>query len=149
MGPSLCENAKTLDQDRTSYSFKTALAADTASLFNFEIEPENIILVALRVFEFSHRLGQNRTFVAGFLAITSPLSCLTPQAPAFSLDGFRGIADMIASPPGTTSGVARIVLADCLFRTHVHVLVWSIQYWPSVRYCGMNCPTDSTMISRL
>jgi hypothetical protein len=58
LGPSLCENAKTLDQDRTSYSFKTALAADTASLFNFEIEPENIILVALRVFEFSHSLGQ-------------------------------------------------------------------------------------------
>ena len=53
----------------------------------------------------------------------------------------------------TTPGVARSVLADCLFRTHAHVLVWSIQYWPTVRYCGMNCPTDRqvprTMISRL
>ena len=57
-GPSPCENAKTLDRDRTSYSFNAALAAQTASPFNFEIEPENIILVALRVFEFSHRLGQ-------------------------------------------------------------------------------------------
>src|SRR5262245_13025890 len=38
------------------------------------------------------------------------------------------------------SGMALSVLADCLFRTHAHGLVWSIQYWPSVRYCGMNCP---------
>jgi len=53
--------------------------------------------------------AQNRTFVAGFLAITSnarrtlqrPLSCLAPQAPAFSLDGFRGIADMIVGLPAT------------------------------------------------
>jgi len=58
--PSPCENAKTLDRDRTSYSFNAALAAQTASPFNFEIEPENIILVALRVFEFSHRLGPSR-----------------------------------------------------------------------------------------
>ena len=50
------QNAKTLDRDRTSYSFNAALAAQTASPFNFEIEPENIILVALRAFEFSHSL---------------------------------------------------------------------------------------------
>ena len=31
-----------------------------ASLFNFEVELKNIILAALRVFEFSHRLGQYR-----------------------------------------------------------------------------------------
>jgi len=58
-GSSPCENAKSLDSDRTSYSFNAALAAQTASPFNFEIEPENIILVALRVFEFSHSLGQD------------------------------------------------------------------------------------------
>jgi len=56
----LCENAKTLDRDRTSYSFNADLAAKAASPFNFEIEPENIILVALRVFEFSHSLGQKQ-----------------------------------------------------------------------------------------
>jgi hypothetical protein len=55
-----CENAKTLDRDRTSYLFNAALAAKAASSFNFEIEPENIILVALRVFEFSHSLGPKR-----------------------------------------------------------------------------------------
>jgi hypothetical protein len=59
--PSPCENAKTLDRDRTSYSFNAALGAQAASSFTFEIEPENIILVALRVFEFSHSLGQERT----------------------------------------------------------------------------------------
>ena len=59
--PRLCENAKTLDRDRTSYSFNAALAAQAASPFNFEIESENIILVALRVFEFSHSLGPFRT----------------------------------------------------------------------------------------
>ena len=37
-------------------------------------------------------------------------------------------------------GVAGGVSVDCAFRTHAHVLAWS--YWPSVRYCGMNCPTD-------
>jgi len=62
--PRLCEKAKTLDRDRTSYSFNAALAAKAASPFNFEIEPENIILVALRVFEFSHSLGPSRHFAA-------------------------------------------------------------------------------------
>jgi hypothetical protein len=61
-GPKPCENAKTLDRDRTSYSFNAALGAQAASSFTFEIEPENIILVALRVFEFSHSLGQQATF---------------------------------------------------------------------------------------
>src|SRR5258705_11585499 len=57
-GPRLCENTKTLDRDRTSYSFVTALGARIANPINFEIEFENTILVALRVFEFSHSLGQ-------------------------------------------------------------------------------------------
>src|SRR5262245_56171740 len=60
-GPRLCENAKTLNRDRTSYSFECVLGAHIASPFNFEIELENIILVALRVFEFSHRLGPKAT----------------------------------------------------------------------------------------
>src|SRR5215831_3329637 len=60
-GSRVCENAKALNRDRTSYSFETVLAAHIASPFNFEIELENIILVALRVFEFSHSLGHNRT----------------------------------------------------------------------------------------
>jgi hypothetical protein len=34
----------------------------TTSPFNFEIEPENIILVALRLFEFPHGLDQLPTF---------------------------------------------------------------------------------------
>jgi hypothetical protein len=62
-GPRLCENAKTLDRDRTSYSFVAALGARTANPINFEIELENIILVALRVFEFSHSLGHKQTSV--------------------------------------------------------------------------------------
>jgi hypothetical protein len=62
LGPRLCEKSKTLDRDRTSYSFKAAIGAYTASPFNFEIEPENIILVTLRLFEFPHGLGQKETF---------------------------------------------------------------------------------------
>jgi hypothetical protein len=50
-----------LNRDRTSYSFKTILGAHTASQFNFEIELKNIILVELRVFEFSHSLEQKQT----------------------------------------------------------------------------------------
>jgi hypothetical protein len=61
MGPRPCENANTLNRDRSSYSFKVVLAAHMASPFNFEVELKNIILAALRVFEFSHRLGQMRT----------------------------------------------------------------------------------------
>src|SRR6266849_10122987 len=58
--PRLCENAKAINRDRTSYSFKTVSCAHIASAFNFEIEIKNIILVALRTFEFSHGLGQKR-----------------------------------------------------------------------------------------
>ena len=63
-GPRLCEKAKTLDRDRTSHSFNTALGVHTASPFKFEIEFKNIILVPLRVFEFLHSLDPERTFVA-------------------------------------------------------------------------------------
>jgi hypothetical protein len=60
-GPRLCENSKTLNRDRTSYSFEIVFGAHIASPFDFEIELKNIILVALRVFDFSHSLGQERT----------------------------------------------------------------------------------------
>jgi hypothetical protein len=62
--PRLCEKPKTIDRDRTSYSFKAAFGAHTTSPFNFEIEPENIILVALRLFEFPHSLGPKRRSAA-------------------------------------------------------------------------------------
>jgi hypothetical protein len=57
-GPRSCENAKTLDRDRTSYSFGAFLSGHTASLLKFSLELENIILAVLRASEFSHDLGQ-------------------------------------------------------------------------------------------
>jgi hypothetical protein len=60
-GSRLCENTKAINRDRTSYSFKTVSCAHIASAFNFEIEIKNIILVALRAFEFSHGLGHEQT----------------------------------------------------------------------------------------
>jgi hypothetical protein len=59
--PSLCENAKTLNRERRSYSSKTVLAAQRASGFNLEIELKNIILHRVSIFEFSHSLGHQRT----------------------------------------------------------------------------------------
>jgi hypothetical protein len=56
----MCENAKAINRDRTRYSFNTFSCAHIASAFNFEIEIKNIILAALRTFEFSHGLGQSR-----------------------------------------------------------------------------------------
>ena len=67
-GSRLCENAKAINRDRTSYSFKTVSCAHIASAFNFEIEIKNIVLVALRTFEFSHRLGHEQTWrMRGFV----------------------------------------------------------------------------------
>jgi len=60
-GSWLCENAKTLNRDRRSYSSKTALGLQFESAFNLEIELKNVILVAFRLFEFLHSKGQNRT----------------------------------------------------------------------------------------
>ena len=98
----------------------------------------------------------------GFLAITSNAwhaersndRCpVLPTGPGLLARRFPRDRRHDRGAPGTTPGVARSVSADCPFRTHAHVLVRSIQYWPSVRYCGMNCPTDrrvpSTMISAL
>jgi hypothetical protein len=65
--PRLCENAKAINRDRTSSSLKSVFGAHIASAFNFKIELENIILVALRTFEFSHSLDPELTL--GFLRI--------------------------------------------------------------------------------
>jgi hypothetical protein len=54
-----CENAKTLKRDRRSYSSKTALVAQRASGFNFEIELKNIILRRVSIFEFLHSQGHS------------------------------------------------------------------------------------------
>jgi hypothetical protein len=66
-----CENAKTLKRDRRSYSSKTALVAQRASGFNFEIELKNIILRRVSIFEFLHSQGQSRRF--GRVLMTSAL----------------------------------------------------------------------------
>jgi len=60
-GSWLCENAKTLNRDRRSYSSKTVLVAQQASGFNLEIELKNIILRRVSIFEFLHSQGHRRT----------------------------------------------------------------------------------------
>src|SRR5215467_11776303 len=55
-----CENAKTLERDRRSYSSKTVLALKLASAFNLEDELKNVILVASRSLAFLHSQGQKR-----------------------------------------------------------------------------------------
>jgi hypothetical protein len=44
--------------------FEIAFGARIASAFNFEAEQKNIILVALRDFDFSHRLGPKAEILA-------------------------------------------------------------------------------------
>jgi hypothetical protein len=78
-----CENAKAINRDRTSYSFKTVSCAHIASAFNFEIEIKNIVLVALRTFEFSHGLGHWRK-----LASALPLSAFPSTADISRGDGY-------------------------------------------------------------
>jgi hypothetical protein len=60
-GSWLCENAKTLNRDRRSYSSKTVLVAQHASGFNFEIELKNIILRRVSILEFLHSQGHSQT----------------------------------------------------------------------------------------
>jgi len=50
-GSWLCENAKTLNRDRRSYSSKTALGLHSKA-HQLEIELKNVILVAFRLFRF-------------------------------------------------------------------------------------------------
>ena len=61
VGPRPCEKALTLDHDRTSYSPKAAFGAHTQADSSLRPNPENVILVALRLFAFSHSLGQKLT----------------------------------------------------------------------------------------
>jgi hypothetical protein len=57
-GSWLCENARTLGGDRTSYSFKTVLAVKLASALNLEnYELQNVILAEFRSFAFLHSQG--------------------------------------------------------------------------------------------
>jgi hypothetical protein len=58
-GSWLCENAKTLNRDRRSYSSKTVLVAQRASGFDLEIELKNIILRRVSIFEFLHSQGHS------------------------------------------------------------------------------------------
>jgi hypothetical protein len=59
-GSWLCENAKTPDGDRRSYSSKTVLALKRASVLNSESELKNVILTAFRSLAFSHSQGHSR-----------------------------------------------------------------------------------------
>jgi hypothetical protein len=89
------------------------------------------------------QMCQNRTFVAGFLAITSNARhaersngrCpVLPHRPGPSRSTASAGSPNDRGATGTTFGVGLVsVSADCPFRPHAHVLVWSIQYWPSVR----------------
>ena len=82
-GPRLCENAKTMNRDRTSSSLKVVFGVHIASAFNCKIELENIILVALRTFEFSYSLGPTQNSFNVF--------------PRVSWSGLRGPVVLIAS----------------------------------------------------
>ena len=53
-GSWLCENAKTHDGDRRSYSSKTALTVKRASELNLPNDPKNVILAAFQSFAFLH-----------------------------------------------------------------------------------------------
>jgi hypothetical protein len=59
-GSWLCENAKTLERDRRSYSSKTVLALKLANAFNLDDELTNVILVVFRSFAFLHSQGHKR-----------------------------------------------------------------------------------------
>src|SRR6201984_3556133 len=61
LGSWSCENAKTRDHDRRSYSSETALALNRASALNLTNELKNVILAAFRSFAFLHTQGHLRT----------------------------------------------------------------------------------------
>src|ERR1700752_2860106 len=73
LGSWLCENAKTLNHDRRSYSSKTVLVAQRASGYNLEIELKNIVLRCGSIFEFSHSQGHSQTCPAKDGTSASPL----------------------------------------------------------------------------
>jgi len=91
-GSWLCENAKTLNRDRRSYSSKTVLVAQQASGFNLEIELKNIILRRVSIFEFLHSQGQLQAFDAPTVEICFTL--VTRHRPPDWASPFR--ADFVA-----------------------------------------------------
>ena len=78
-GPGLCENSNSCNRDRTSYSFEIVFGAYIAS--PFEIELKNIILVALRVFEFSHSLALQLHLSSEVSAASVGLVSSPPERP--------------------------------------------------------------------
>jgi hypothetical protein len=58
-GSWLCENAKTRNGKRRSYSSETAFGFQLASAFNLNSELKNLILVAFRSSAFSHSQGRH------------------------------------------------------------------------------------------
>ena len=59
-GSWLCENARTLGGDRTSYSFKPVLGVKLASAFKLENELKNVIPAGFRSFAFLHSQGHKQ-----------------------------------------------------------------------------------------
>jgi len=55
----LCENARTLDDDRRSCVSKTVPSLNLERALNLRYELKNAILAAFRSFAFSHSQGQN------------------------------------------------------------------------------------------
>ena len=61
--------------DGTSYSFKARFRSPHACRFKLEMEPENVILVASRLFGFSHSLGQKQTSPGADAAVIPAAQC--------------------------------------------------------------------------
>ncbi|WP_210419223.1 hypothetical protein, partial [Bradyrhizobium sp. NAS80.1] len=71
-GSWLCENTKTLERDRKSYSSETVLALKLASAFNLADELKNVILVVFQSFAFLHSQGHSRPT----LRVSATVRCL-------------------------------------------------------------------------
>src|SRR5215470_12384264 len=96
-GSRLCENTKAINRDRTTYLFKIALGAQIAMAFNFGVERKNIILVSLRTFEFSHRLGQQQN-LSNRASTSTGLAAPKAVAACRSL-GSEARHDRLGEPP--------------------------------------------------
>jgi hypothetical protein len=81
LGSWSCENAKTRDHDRRSYSSETALALNRASAFNLTNELKNAILAAFRSFAFLHTQGHLRTHALQQIASVTISSWPTVSLP--------------------------------------------------------------------
>jgi len=93
LGSWLCENARTLGGDRTSYSLMTVFAVKRANALNLENELKNVILAEFRSFAFLRSQGQHRASRRRL-----PWSALGPKADitALELVDSYGPADDIA-----------------------------------------------------